>query len=153
MVSFSDDYLRGFVEGEGCFYVSFVPSRETKSGWQVIHFFKVSQNPKGYEVLEAIKKRLQCGYIKYNASSLSNDKSLAYVVRNIRDLQNKVIPFFMNKLTIKRDDFTKFAKVIELVNKKQHLNKEGVLKIILITNTMNTGKRKYTVKQIMRGYP
>lgn len=29
----SDDYLVGFVEGEGMFYVGVVPSRETKTGW------------------------------------------------------------------------------------------------------------------------
>ena len=36
--SISDDYLLGFVEGEGMFYIGIVPSPETKTGWQVIYF-------------------------------------------------------------------------------------------------------------------
>ena len=59
----SDDYLVGFVEGEGMFYIGIVPSRETKSGWQVIHFFKVSQNPIGVEVLKYFLTKFLCGYI------------------------------------------------------------------------------------------
>jgi hypothetical protein len=37
------------------FYVGVVPSSETKSGWQVIYFFKVSQNPSGKFVLDFLK--------------------------------------------------------------------------------------------------
>ncbi|OGV97003.1 hypothetical protein A2W24_02675 [Microgenomates group bacterium RBG_16_45_19] len=152
MSQISDDYLIGFIEGEGCFYVSFVPSKETKSRWQLIYFFKVSQNPRGIEVLEALKNRLECGYIKHNASATSSDKSLAYVVRNIRDIKEKVIPFFNEKLIIKREDFKKFCQVIQLVLEKKHLTREGVEEIISITNTMNTGKRKYHAHRILRDY-
>jgi len=150
--SISNDYLIGFVEGEGCFYVSFVSSKETKSHWQVVYFFKVSQNPRGIEILEALRNRLQCGYIKKNASLKSTDKSLAYVVRNIDDLKERVIPFFRNKLIVKREDFDKFSRVIELVSQKQHLTRDGVEKIINIANTMNTGKRKYSISEIVSHY-
>lgn len=152
MKTISDDYLIGFIEGEGCFYVSIVPSKETTSGWQVIHFFKVSQNPRGLEVLEWLKTRLDCGYIKMNASSLSKDKTLAYVVRNIDDLKEKVIPFFKNKLIVKENDFKKFCQIIELVSNKQHLSKDGVVKIIDISSSMNTSKRKYSKEQIVLGF-
>lgn len=152
MDKISNDYLCGFVEGEGCFYISFVPSKETKSHWQIIHFFKVSQNPRGLLVLETLKNRLNCGYIKRNASKTSADISLAYVVRNIEDLRDKVIPFFKEKLIIKRDDFNKFTQVIDLVYAKQHLKRDGVLKIIKIANSMNTGKRKYTLNEIVKNY-
>lgn len=152
MIKVSDDYLYGFVEGEGCFYASFVPARETASGWQVIHFFKVSQNPRGIEVLEALKERLQCGYIKRNASIKSTDKSMAYVVRSIYDLREKVVPYFQGKLVIKRDDFDKFSKIVDLVFHKTHLTRDGVRKIISITKTMNSGKRKYAANTILKCY-
>ena len=89
----SDDYFIGFTEGEGMFYIGIVPSKETKSGWQVIYFFKVSQNPSGMKVLENLKDRLDCGYIKMNSQTDKTDKSLAFVVRNLSDLTNKVVPF------------------------------------------------------------
>lgn len=152
MKTISDDYLCGFVEGEGCFYVSIVPSKETNSGWQIIHFFKVSQNPRGQAVLHELRERLDCGYIKSNAGKTSTDKSLAYVVRNIKDLREKVIPFFKGKLIIKNDDFQKFSEIIELVASKRHLNREGAQKAIDISFSMNTSKRKYSKNQILKGF-
>ena len=148
----SDDYLCGFIEGEGCFYVSFVPSKETSSGWQVIHFFKVSQNPRGIEILKQLKMRLQCGYIKANASKKSSDKSLAYVVRNIHDLRGKVIPFFQDRLVIKKDDFERFSEITDLVFHKKHLSKDGVIEILKLSRKMNTGKRKYSNQEILKKY-
>ena len=98
----SDDYLAGFVEGEGCFYIGIVRSHETNSKWQVVYFFKVSQNPTGRLVLEELRKRLACGYIKANSRLDKSDKSLAYVVRDLPNLVSKVIPFFKGKLLTKK---------------------------------------------------
>jgi hypothetical protein len=78
--------------------------------------------------------------------------SLAYVVRNLKDIKEKVIPLFQNKLIIKRDDFLKFTQVIELVQQKRHLTRDGVEQIISIANLMNTGKRKYSPHRILRDY-
>lgn len=148
----SDDYLIGFVEGEGMFYIGIVPSSETKTGWQVIYFFKVSQNPKGRVVLEKIKARLGCGYIKSNSKSDFSDKSLAFVVRDLKSIKGKVIPFFEDKLVIKRDNFEKFSQVIKIVTDKRHLTREGISQIIDISYPMNTGKRRYSKEEILNSY-
>ncbi|MBI2596481.1 LAGLIDADG family homing endonuclease, partial [Candidatus Daviesbacteria bacterium] len=118
--SLSDDYLIGFTEGEGMFYIGIVPSKETKTGWQVIYFFKLSQNPVGLGVLNQFKDRLGCGYIKQNSQTDITDKSLAYVVRDFPSLRDKVIPFFESKLIIKKDAFQKFKQVLKLVEEKKH---------------------------------
>lgn len=149
----SDEYFVGFVEGEGCFYIGVVKSPETKSGWQVIYFFKVSQNPSGRMVLEDLKKRLNCGYIKQNSRTDTTDKSLAYVVRDLPSLVDKVIPFFKEKLvTQKAQDYDKFVKVLEIVSSNQHLNKEGMRKILDLAYSMNTTKRKVTKTQILEDF-
>lgn len=148
----SDDYIVGFVEGEGMFYIGIVPSRETKTGWQVIYFFKVSQNPVGREVLSALKDRFGCGYVKENSHSDVTDKSLAYVVRDLEGLRNSVIPFFDNKLIIKKDAFDKFRRVIKLVSEKKHLSYEGIKEISSIAYSMNTKKRKVTIEHILQSY-
>jgi len=149
----NDDYLVGFVEGEGCFYIGIVKSRETTSHWQVVYFFKVSQNPSGRVILEALKNRLACGYIKANSISDKTDKSLAYVVRDLLSLKLKVIPFFKGKLfTKKADDFRKFCLVIEKVNNFDHLNKQGMKEILDIAYSMNTAKRKYSKLEILKDY-
>ena len=148
----SDDYLIGFVEGEGMFYVGIVPSKETKSNWQVIHFFKVSQNPVGIEVLKYFLKKFGCGYIKENSKKDPTDKSLAYVVRDFKSLRDVITPFFEDKLIIKRDAFEKFREVIKLVDEKKHLGFEGISKILDIAYSMNTGKRKVLKELILKNY-
>lgn len=152
MLKISDDYFIGFVEGEGMFYIGIVPSKETTSGWQVIYFFKVSQNPVGKVVLDSLKKRLNCGYIKQNSKTDPTDKSLALVVRNFSDLKMKVLPFFRNKLVIKRRNFEIFEKVLFLVEKGEHLNKNGLSRIIDLAYSMNTGKRKLDKEYILEHY-
>lgn len=150
--SLSDDYLVGFVEGEGMFYIGIVPSKETKTGWQVIHFFKVSQNPSGLGVLSYFVKRFGCGYIKANSKTDFTDKSLAYVVRDFKSLKNIIIPFFESKLVIKKDVFGKFKRVINLMDEKNHLTKEGISEILDVAYSMNTGKRRVLKEEILKAY-
>ncbi len=142
------EYLAGFVDGEGCFYIGVVPAPETKFRWQVIHFFKVSQNPKGKIVLDTLKKTLRSGSIRSNHSD-SDDSSLAYVVRDLTSLDEKVIPFFKDTLVIKKQECAKFARVIELVKHKKHLTLSGLKEILDIAYSMNTHKRKWTQEYIL----
>lgn len=151
-LSISDDYLIGFTEGEGTFYVGIVASKETKTGWQVIYYFKVSQNPSGKMVLDYFKNRLGCGYLKANNLNDPTDISLAYVVRDFPSLLNKVIPFFKEKLIIKKDAFNRFQIVLNLVSQKKHLTRDGMKKILDVAYSMNTGKRKIAKKQILKTY-
>jgi hypothetical protein len=151
-MNLSDDYFIGFVEGEGMFYIGIVRSSETISGWQVIYFFKVSQNPSGRKVLESLRKRLRCGYIKENSQTDRTDKSLALVVRDLSSLIDKIIPFFDNKLVIKKDAFEKFERVLNLVREKKHLTRKGMKKILDISYSMNTQKRRFKKKQILASY-
>lgn len=152
MVSLSDDYLIGFVEGQGMFYIGIVPSRETKTGWQVIHFFKVSQNPIGESVLRYFQERLECGYVKQNSKTDLTDKSLAFVVRDLKNLRDKIIPFFEGKLTIKEQPFGQFKEVVQMVSNKQHLTSAGMRKILEIAYLMNTRKRRVAKEQILKAY-
>ncbi len=151
-MSLSDDYLIGFTEGEGMFYVGIVPSKETKTGWQVIYFFKVSQNPIGEAVLTYFKNRLGCGYLKKNSRTDLTDKSLAYVVRDFPSLRDKVILFFEGRLVIKNDAFEKFKQVLKLVEEKQHFTVSGISKILEIAYSMNTQKRRVEKQLILEAY-
>ncbi len=152
MMKLSDEYLVGFTEGEGMFYIGIVPSPETTSGWQVIYFLKISQNPQGRVVLNQFKKRLNCGYIKSNSQSDPTDKSLAFVVRNFKDLKTKVVPFYEGNLIIKRKNFEKFKKVLAIVDQGKHLTREGIDDILKIAYSMNTKKRKVSKSEILKSY-
>ncbi len=85
-----DSYISGFVDGEGCFCVSFQPSQRHRLGWEARPSFSVSQNGDRAHLLYEIQQRWGCGFIRPDRS----DKTLKYEVRNIRDLVEKVLPHF-----------------------------------------------------------
>ena len=137
-------YIAGFVDGEGTFHVGIHKRKQLKLGWQVYCEFHVSQHRDKASVLDMIKEVFGCGYIKENHPGSNRDHTMVYVVRNQQDLIEKVVPFF-RKYTIvspKQIDFEKFANVVEMVGRKEHLSKEGLSKILDIAFSMY-GKGKY----------
>src|SRR6266849_2593254 len=112
----SDDYLMGLIDGEGMFHVGIVPSRFTRLGWQVIYLFKVAQNPIGEPVLVALQERLGCGTISPNARAGARDRTLKFVVRDLENLNDKVVPFCRDRLIVKRGAFESFTDVLDRVN-------------------------------------
>ena len=138
----SDDYLYGLIDGEGMFHVGIVPSRFTRLGWQVIYVFKVAQNPIGLPVLLALQERLGCGTISPNARAGARDRTLKYVVRNLNDLNEKVVPFCQERLIVKREAFKSFVTVLDRVNAGTHLTADGLLAIVDLAYAMNTKARR-----------
>ena len=132
-------YITGFVDGEGCFSVTIQRSKNVRLGIQVIPEFHVSQHQNRTEVLLEIKRAFGCGYIKPNDARNPKDLTSVYVVRNINDLRSKVIPFFKKFpiISIKRLDFDKFAEVVEMMKDGNHLEKDGLVKILKIAFSMN----------------
>jgi hypothetical protein len=64
-----------------------------------------------------------------------------YSVQSIKDLNNIIIPHFKKYplLTQKRADFELFKQIIELMNHQEHLNKDGLQKIVNIVAALNWG--------------
>src|SRR3989442_2068783 len=141
-------YITGYVDGEGCFTVSFSPRRKLRIGWEVRPSFSVSQNADRSEVLLAIRDYFGCGSIRPDRS----DSTLKYEVRNIDDLIEKVIPHFERYplLSSKKKDFERFASVCGLVHQKAHLTETGLREIVGLAMEMNTsGKRKFAAEHIV----
>ena len=76
-----DAYISGFVDGEGCFCVSFQPSKRHRFGWEVRPSFSVSQNADRAELLYVIQERWGCGFIRPDRS----DKTLKFEIRNVSE--------------------------------------------------------------------
>jgi hypothetical protein len=106
-----DSYIAGYVDGEGSFSVSVQRNRSCRIGFQLVPEFHVSQNGDRAQVLEVIRQRLGCGYIKPNSK---RDRALVFVVRDRQALLERVIPFFEDNplLSAKQADFQKFAAVV-----------------------------------------
>ena len=148
----SDEYFAGFVDGEGCFYVGFSKREDLPLKWQVITEFHLSQNPKGLNVLEGFRKRLDCGYIKPNHFKNPRDRSWVLVVKKRKDLADKVIPFFKEHPlhSKKQVDFEVFAKVIEIIKSKEHLKRKGFKRIVgLVFKQANTNLKKYSKEKLL----
>jgi hypothetical protein len=123
-----NSYISGFVDGEGCFCVSFQPSKRHRFGWEVRPSFSVSQNADRAELLHVIKERWGCGFIRPDRS----DKTLKFEVRNVGDLVAKVLPHFKAYplVSSKQGDFVRFERICELANDGGHLELEGLEEIV-----------------------
>jgi hypothetical protein len=135
-------YLSGFVDGEGCFCVTFNKSRRHKFGWDIRPSFSASQNFNRAEVLTLMKTYFGCGFIRPDRS----DKTLKYEIRSIQELTEKVIPHFEKfpLLSSKQKEFKLFAEICRRMLRKEHLMTEGFRRISKLAESLNTdGKKKY----------
>jgi len=130
-------WITGFTDGEGCFHVSINRIPKMSLGWQVLPEFRIVQHEKDEFVLHKIKNYFGFGDIKINRTDHHGTRK-KFRVRGLENL-NKLIEFF-NKYplnTSKAKDFEIFSKIIELMNKKEHLTKEGLDKIAEFISKMN----------------
>ena len=59
----AEEWIVGFVDGEGCFSISVVRNATCALGWQVQHEFAVTQAAPSLAALEYVKDALGCGRI------------------------------------------------------------------------------------------
>ena len=73
--------------------------------------------------------------------SKQGKNGVQYRVTSLQDLINIVIPHFekYSLITQKKADFILFKKVIDLMNRKEHLTVEGLKKIVAIKASINLG--------------
>ena len=59
-------WVTGFVDGEGCFYVGINAHSEMTAGFQVLPEFTVVQHKRDVQVLHALKAFFGCGVVRTN---------------------------------------------------------------------------------------
>ena len=141
-------YISGYVDGEGCFTVSFSRRMKMRGGWEVRPSFSVSQNGDRAEVLRLMLQHFGCGAIRPDRS----DRTLKYEVRGIADLVGVIVPHFEEYplLSGKQKDFELFAAVCRLVRAGVHLTDAGRRDIVGLAMGMNaSGKRKFSAGEII----
>ena len=130
------EWIVGFVDGEGCFYVGINKHSDMKAGYQVLPEFTVVQHERDVHVLHALKHYFGCGVVRRN-----HGDRMAYRVRNKEHLLKHIIPFFEKHSlkTRKRTDFAKFRRILRKMGAGEHLTVEGVEEIRRIAAQMNRG--------------
>jgi len=127
-------WIAGFVEAEGCFFVNIIKAT-TKSGFAVSLMFKITQHAKDLELLGSLTSYLSCGQVY-----LSKDRA-DLVVSKLADLE-LIMEFFKQSALegSKAKDLADFYRVFELVKNKAHLTEEGLEAIRTIKAGMNRGR-------------
>lgn len=135
----SADWVVGFVDGEGCFYVGIYKHPEMTAKYQVLPEFRVVQHKRDIQILYAMKRFFKCGVVRQN-----HDDRYELRIRKMECLI-KVVDFFQKHplKTKKNVDFRKFAKIVRKMAQQKHLTNEGLKEIVKIAMEMNTGNHKH----------
>jgi len=131
------DWVVGFVDGEGCFFVGIQRNPTAKIGFQVIPEFRVVQHKRDLDVLHGLKSFFGFGRVCQN-----HDDRWEYRVRRLDQLHEIAAFFERHPLkTKKRIDAVKFSDVMALMKEGRHLTEIGLREIARIASLMNAGNR------------
>jgi hypothetical protein len=139
-----EQWVVGFVDGEGCFSISVVKNAGCRLGWQVQHEFSVTQAAPSKRALVELIEFFDCGSIIENSRQDNHRyRLMRYAVKRRSDLIGSIIPFFEEHplRTAKQRDFESFSAVIAMMREDRHLTPEGLRTIARITETMNRKQR------------
>ncbi len=129
-----EQWVVGFVDGEGCFSISVVRNAGCALGWQVQHEFSVTQAATSRPALELLVGVFGCGYLIENTRNDNHrELLLRFSVKRRSDLLRGVVPFFEENplITAKRLDFERFAGVLRFMEDGGHRTEEGLSSIAL----------------------
>jgi LAGLIDADG endonuclease len=139
-----EQWVVGFVDGEGCFSISVVRNPGCRLGWQVQHEFSVTQAASSRGALELLLEYFECGAI-IESSRRDNHREnlLRFSVKRREDLVVAVVPFFEEHplRTAKGHDFERFTQVLRAMQAGAHLEESGLRWIARETEQMNRRQR------------
>ena len=131
------NWVVGFVDGEGCFHVSLNRHDEMSAGYQVLPEFVVVQHERDRQILVALKRFFKAGVVRSN-----HDDRSCLRIRKFEALKQVCDFFSRHPLKTKKNvDFHKFRRILHLMSQKRHLERDGLIEIIDIVLTMNSGNR------------
>jgi hypothetical protein len=155
MSTISGDWIAGFVDAEGCFRISITKNKNYKGNpWlpslydlsqktksiktiplSVRLYFQIGLHIKDKEILKLIQLKLGVG--KIYSSRLD---SVELIVSSFKDME-AVIKFFdkYSLITQKLVDYNLFKKAYKLIKNKEHLNIEGLVKLVELKSLNNNG--------------
>ena len=138
-----EQWIVGFVDGEGCFSVPIFRQPSAKLGWQCQPEFVVVQSAPSAHVLHELQHFFGCGRVGVNRRHDDHRWDMyRWSVRSLEDLTSRILPFFEQYplRTIKALEFAKFAEVVRMMGDGRHLSVPGLRHIATIAATMNFRK-------------
>lgn len=128
-------FVTGFTDAEGCFSLKISKRSGGRNGWDIVPSFIIVLHNKDKSILEGLKSFFKVGNIFKHG-----DTNVQYQVNSVADLQI-LIEHFNNYplLTKKHIDFLLFKEIVSIFLKKEHLTKEGILKLVALKASLNKG--------------
>jgi hypothetical protein len=146
--SLDPKWLLGFIEGEGCFFISLTKAgKNMEIDSYVSLLFKITQHNRDIELIKLIVKFFNCGFIVKETNAAN------FHCKNTKDILEKIIPFFEKNplLGNKRLDYADFYKVALMLKNKSHLTLQGLTQIKELKVRMNKGrKNSYSFNKIQK---
>lgn len=109
----SNDYIAGFVHGDGGFTVQILLSKTKNSTkLKLLPMFTLTQHKRNEEIMKEIIARLG----NRGSYSIDNKNIMRYRLSNIKDFKEELIPFF-DKYQLKKDKLKNYIKLKFIVEK------------------------------------
>ncbi len=132
MQDLNPDYIVGLVDGEGSFTIYIrdpeFPSKNRRVNVEPKFYIKLIEKDK--EILDRLKAYFGCGSVYFQKDNRPNHQNCyRYEVYNRDDLTKIIIPFFKKhqlQFASKRNDFDLFCKMMEMIERKEHLEEKGL---------------------------
>lgn len=90
----SPQWLAGFIDGEGCFYILVSKSKSYKTGASVQLQFSITQHSRDIELIRLFKDFLKCGFIKI----VKKQPCAVFIMTKFSDITNILIPLLQSNL-------------------------------------------------------
>jgi LAGLIDADG endonuclease len=139
-----EQWIVGFVDGEGCFSVPIFRNGSTRLGWQVQPEFLVVQGARSVHVLHELEHYFGCGRVSINRRHDDHREDMyRWAVRSVVDLDRSIVPFFEQYplRTAKAEEFKRFSAVVRMMRAGDHLSVAGMARIASIAETVNFRRR------------
>jgi len=133
----TNEWVRGFIEGEGSFSIGVSAKTTIKLGYQVSAYFSVGLHIRDLHLLYSLKHFF--GNNGYVVKHSKDGTIIRYEIKSISQIANVVIPFFdeHSLLTFKMLNYSDFRTVVKIMQTKAHLTIEGLNEINRIKFQIN----------------
>ena len=142
-------WVSGFLQGEGCFSISFFEQGSKKPKVEVRPSFSVTQPTRSKEILFHLQAFFGCGHIRLSRK----DGCYRYEVRSLPDLVHKILPHFdtFPFVFLKAESYEIFKRICLQIHANQHKNPESLKGIIESAYSINlSGTRKYSKEHLLK---
>ena len=131
----SPGYISGLAQTDGSFFCSVAISTKHRFGLQFRPKFSLTADLDSKYVLDSIAQYFGCGKVNTNLKTHSAE----YLVERIEDLQNIIVPHFLNYpvFCAKLHAFKLFSQIVSTLSTKDNRTIEGRIELLKMALSMN----------------